>query len=402
MAPGIVIVGAGQAGAQLAISLRQGGCDSPITLLGDEPEPPYQRPPLSKKYLTGEVAADRAYIKPASFYAQNGIELVLDCRVALIDRAGRRVRDHAGREWPYDMLALCTGARARELPLPGTELDGVLYLRTLADARRIRERAGAARHVVVIGGGYIGLEVAASLRQLGCEVDVLEALERVLARVVVEPVAAFFAEDHRRHGVRITTSVAIAGIAGDGRAEAVLGRDGERWPAGLVVVGIGAVPNVELAAAAGLAVDNGIVVDAQGRTSDPLIFAAGDATNHPSGLYGRRLRLESVHNAMAQAKTVAAAMAGRDAAYDEVPWFWSDQYDLKLQIAGCSSGEDEVLIRGDPAARSFSCLHLREGRLTALDAINRAGDFIAAKRLIAARAVIDPARAVDPAVRLGG
>jgi 3-phenylpropionate/trans-cinnamate dioxygenase ferredoxin reductase subunit len=398
----IVVVGAGQAGAQLAISLRQGGFDGALTLLGDEPEPPYQRPPLSKKYLAGEVAADRAFIKPASFYAQGGIELVTGRRIARIDRAKRHVLDDRGEAWPYDALALCTGARARELSLPGIGLAGVLYLRTMEDARRTRAAAAEARHVVVIGGGYIGLEVAASLRQLGLEVQVLEALPRVMSRVVAEPVAAFLDEDHRRHGVRITCGARIAGFEGEDRVRAVVGQGGERWPADLVVVGIGAVPNVELAAAAGLAVDDGIVVDTRGRTDDPDIFAAGDATNHPSPLYGRRLRLESVHNAMAQAKVVAQAMLGADAIYDEVPWFWSDQYDLKLQIAGWSGAGEEVLLRGDPAARAFSCLYLREGRLVALDAINRPADFIAAKRLIAAGTPIDRARAGDPDTRLAG
>ncbi|MFO1068676.1 MAG: FAD-dependent oxidoreductase [Geminicoccaceae bacterium] len=397
----VVVVGAGQAAAQLAISLRQMGHAGPLTLIGDEPEPPYQRPPLSKKYLTGEVAADRAYVKPAGFYAQAGIGLVLGRRVTAIDLAARTVRDDAGAAHPFDSLALCMGTRARRLPLPGAGLDGVCYLRTLADAVRIRALAAEGRPAVVIGGGYIGLEVAASLRQLGCEVTVVEAQPRVLNRVVAEPVSAFFTAEHRARGVAIETGTGIAGLEGEGRVAAVRGADGRVWPAGLVVVGIGAVPNDELAREAGLAVDNGIVVDACGRTSAPGVWAAGDVTNHPSNLYARRVRLESVHNAMAQAKTVAASMLGRDEAYDEVPWFWSDQYDLKLQIAGLSTGAGQVVLRGEPASRAFSCLYMDDGRLLAVDAINRPSDFIQAKRLIAERRRLDPERCADPAVRLG-
>jgi 3-phenylpropionate/trans-cinnamate dioxygenase ferredoxin reductase subunit len=400
MSEQVVILGAGQAGAQLAISLRQLGFAGSITMLGDEPEPPYQRPPLSKKYLTGDVGADRAHIKPLAFYAQSGIDLRLGTRAVEIDRAARVVIDDRGNRLAYDKLAFCMGTRARPLPLPGADLAGVLYLRTLDDARRIREAGTRGGRAVVIGGGYIGLEVAASLRQLGCAVTVLEVLPRVLNRVVAEPVAAFYAGEHRRHGVDVRTSVALQEISGTARPEAVLAKDGTRWPADLIVIGIGAVPNDELARAAGLPVDNGIVVDHFGQTDDPAIWAAGDVTNHPSNLFARRLRLESVHNAMAQAKTVATAMLGKPVVYDEVPWFWSDQYDLKLQIAGFSAAGPEVLIRGDPSERAFSCLYLASGRLMALDAINRPGDFIAAKRLITEHRVLDPARAVDSSIKL--
>ncbi|HMR32496.1 MAG TPA: FAD-dependent oxidoreductase [Geminicoccaceae bacterium] len=397
----VVIVGAGQAGAQVAISLRQGGFAGSIVLLGDEPDLPYQRPPLSKKFLTGEVAADRAYVKPPAFYEQSRIEVALARRVAGIDRAAGRVIDDEGSGWAYDALVLCMGTRVRRLAVEGGELPGVRYLRTMADARDIRGQAVSAGRAVVVGGGYIGLEVAASLRHLGAEVTVLEAQERVMNRVVAEPVSRFFTDEHRRHGVEILTGAGVAGFRGRGHVEAVAGSDGQAWPADLVVVGVGAVPNDELAREAGLEVANGIVVDGSGRTSDPAVWAAGDVTNLPSGLFDRRLRLESVHNAMAQAKAVAASILGRPEVYDDVPWFWSDQYDIKLQIAGLSVAGEEVLLRGDPASRAFSCLYTRNGRLMALDAINRPADFIMAKRLIAERRELDPARAADPAIKLG-
>lgn len=397
----VVVVGAGQAGAQVAISLRQGGFAGGIVLLGDEPDLPYQRPPLSKKFLTGEVAADRAYVKPPAFYEQNRVEMALARRVVGIDRAAARVIDSEGASWAYDALVLCMGTRVRRLAVEGGELPGVRYLRTMADARDIRSQAVSAGRAVVVGGGYIGLEVAASLRHLGAEVTVLEAQERVMNRVVAEPVSRFFTEEHRRHGVEILTGAGVSGFRGGDHVEAVAGSDGELWPADLVVVGIGAVPNDELAREAGLEVANGIVVDSTGRTSDPAIWAAGDVTNLPSGLFDRRLRLESVHNAMAQAKAVAASILGSPEAYDDVPWFWSDQYDIKLQIAGLSIAADGVLLRGDPAGRAFSCLYMKNGRLMALDAINRPGDFIMAKRLIAERRVLDEARAADPAIKLG-
>ena len=255
---------------------------------------------------------------------------------------------------------------------------------------------------MIIGGGYIGLEVAASLSKLGAAVTVIEALERVMNRVVAPPVSAFFAAEHARHGVEVVTNAAVAALAGDGRVARVVSVDGRTFAADLVVIGIGAVPNDELARAAGLEVENGIVVDAFGRTSDPAIFAAGDVTNHPNVLFERRLRLESVHNAMEQAKAVARTIAGQPQAYADVPWFWSDQYDLKLQIAGVGDPDDELILRGDPATRAFSCLHLRDGRLVAIDCINRGADFLAAKKLIAERRPIDRARAADPEIRLAG
>ena len=399
MAERVIIVGAGQAGAQVAISLRQLGFAGEVVLLGEEPVAPYQRPPLSKALLSGEMAPERTLIRSDAYYAKSAIDLRVSTRVERVLPEQRAIVTADREELPYDALVLCTGTGARKLALPGAELEGVLYLRTLADAARIKAAAAGGGRAVIVGGGYIGLEVAASLTKLGCRVTVVEALERVMNRVVAPPVSAFFTAEHRAKGVEILTGTAVAALAGERRIAAVVTRDGQRLPAALVVIGIGAVPNVALAEAAGLEVRNGIVVDVDGRTSAAGIYAAGDVTDHPNALFGRRVRLESVHNAMAQAKVVAQAIVGQPAHYAEVPWFWSDQYDLKLQIAGLGEPEDELIMRGDPAARAFSCLHLRAGRLVALDCVNRGADFLAGQKLIRQNAPLDRTRAADPAIR---
>ena len=396
----VVIIGAGQAGAQVAVSLRQLGFGGKITLLGEERQLPYQRPPLSKAYLSGEMPLERTWLRSEGYYAKHGIDLGLGVRAERILRDEQVVCTDRGRI-DYDALAICTGAGARRLGVPGTDLPGVLYLRTLADSDRIRAAVRPGLTAVIVGGGYIGLEVAASLRKLGCAVTVIETLERVMNRVVAPPISAFFAAEHAGHGVEVVTGAAVAALEGDGRIERVVCADGRAFAADLAVIGIGAVPNDDLARDAGLEIENGVVVDAFGRTSDPAIFAAGDVTNHPNALFGRRLRLELVHNAMEQAKAVARTIAGQPQAYADVPWFWSDQYDLKLQIAGVGDPEDELIMRGDPRSRAFSCLHLREGRLVAIDCVNRGGDFLAAKKLIAAGAALERGRAADPAAPLG-
>ena len=347
------------------------------------------------------MALERTWLRSEAYYQKHDIDLRLGARVARILREERAVVGADGARLGYDALALCTGTRARRLGVPGVDLRGALYLRTLADADRIKAAVLPGSKAVIIGGGYIGLEVAASLRKLGCTVVVIEALERVMNRVVAAPVSAFFAAEHARHGVEIVTNAAVAALEGDGRVQRVVCADGRAFAADLAVIGIGAAPNDELARDAGLAVDNGVVVDAFGRTSDPAIFAAGDVTNHPNALFDRRMRLESVHNAMEQAKSVARTIAGQPQAYADVPWFWSDQYDLKLQIAGVGDPDDELILRGDPATRAFSCLHLRAGRLVAIDCVNRGADFLAAKKLIAERRPIDRVRAADPEIRLG-
>jgi 3-phenylpropionate/trans-cinnamate dioxygenase ferredoxin reductase subunit len=397
----VVIVGAGQAGAQVAVSLRQLGFAGEVTLLGEEPHPPYQRPPLSKGYLSGEMALERTWLRSEAYYAKHAIHLRLGARAARILRDERVLVLENGARLAYDALALCTGTSARPLHLPGVDLAGVFYLRTLLDSDAIRAEVRPGARAVVIGGGYIGLEVAAILTKLGAAVTVIEALERVMNRVVAPPVSAFYAAEHARHGVAIMAGAAVAALEGARRVERVVCADGRALAADLVVIGIGAVPNDALARAAGLEVANGVVVDAFGRTSDPAIFAAGDVTNHPNALFARRLRLESVHNAMEQAKALARTIAGQPQAYTDVPWFWSDQYDLKLQIAGVGDPDDELILRGDPATRAFSCLHLRDGRLVAIDCVNRGGDFLVAKKLIAARAAADRSRLADPEVPLG-
>ena len=397
----VVIIGAGQAGAQVAISLRQLGFAGKITLLGEERQPPYQRPPLSKAYLSGEMPLERTWLRSESYYAKHAIALRLEVRAERILPKERAVICAEGARAEYDALAICTGSRARPLDVPGTDLPGVFYLRTLADSDRIRGAVRPGARAVIIGGGYIGLEVAASLHKLGCAVTVIEALERVMNRVVAPPVSAFFAAEHARHGVEIVTGATVAALEGDRGIERVVCADGRAVAADLAVIGIGAVPNDELAKNAGLEVENGVVVDDRGRTSDPAIFAAGDVTNHPNPLFGRRLRLESVHNAIEQAKAVARAIAGQPQAYADVPWFWSDQYDLKLQIAGVGDPDDELILRGDPSARAFSCLHLRGGALVAIDCVNRGGDFLAAKKLIAARTPLARSRLAEPAAPLG-
>ena len=306
----------------------------------------------------------------------------------------------SGERIGYDSLVLATGSRVRHVQVPGCDMDGLHYLRGIGDVSRIRHHLASARSVAIIGAGYIGLEAAAVTRQLGYDVNVIEMADRVMNRVVSPVVAEFFQATHCAHGVHIMLSTALEAIEGDTRVNAVRTDSGFSLPADLVIAGIGIVPNTELAAAAGLEVDNGIVVDAHCRTADPNIYAVGDCTSHPNSIYGRRIRLESVHNALEQAKTAAANICGDTVEYSQVPWFWSDQYDLKLQIAGLSEGYDETVLRGDPAARSFSCLYLRDGVLIACDAINAPRDFVQSKALIAARQRIAPDRLADADVQL--
>ncbi len=369
-------------------------------LAGEEPWLPYQRPPLSKKFLAGELPPERLYFKPQEFYATADIDVRLETRITAVDREQQHVTTAAGDRIAYDTLVLATGSRVRHVQVPGSDMDGLHYLRSIDDVFRIRRELDSARRVVIIGAGYIGLEVAAVTRQLGYDVNVVEMANRVMNRVVSPVVSDFYQAEHAARGVHIMLSTALDAIEGDTRVNAVRTDGGHSLPADLVIAGIGIVPNTELAASAGLEVDNGIVVDAHCRTNDPNIFAVGDCTSHPNGIYGRRIRLESVHNALEQAKTAAANICGETVEYAQVPWFWSDQYDLKLQIAGLSEGYDEVVVRGEPAARSFSCLYLRDGVLIACDAINAPRDFVQSKALIAARRRIAPERLADAGVPL--
>lgn len=396
-----VIVGAGHGAGQIVATLKQKQYAGRIVLIGEEAWLPYQRPPLSKKYLSGELPAERLYVKPATFYEQADIEVRLETRVERIDRETKSVVLDSGTTVPYTALVLATGSRVRTLDAEGAGLDGIHYLRSIDDVDAIRADLKTAEHVVIVGAGYIGLEVAAVVRTAGHPVTVVEMADRVMSRVVSPELSAFYEGVHRDAGVELVLGTGVDGFtANDGRVAGVKLSDGRTLPADLAVVGVGILPNVELAEAAGLAVDNGIVVDESCRTADAAIYAIGDCACHPSRIYGRRLRLESVQNALEQAKTAAINIAGGDASYDQVPWFWSDQYDLKLQIVGLSEGFDQAVFRGNPGDRSFSCAYLREGRLIAIDAVNAPKDFMQAKALIANGAKPDPARLADPAIEL--
>jgi 3-phenylpropionate/trans-cinnamate dioxygenase ferredoxin reductase subunit len=399
-----VIVGAGQAAAQAVDSLRRDGFDGRLVVVGDEPHLPYQRPPLSKKFLAGEMPSERLFVKPATFYETSRAELKLGVRAEGLDLHRRELRLSDGDVIGYDKALLATGTAPRKVTVPGNELGGVHYLRSIADVDRIRAELATAKRVVVVGAGYIGLEVAATCRKLGLEVDVLEMADRPMNRVVAPEVSAFFAAEHAREGVRIHVETLVSGFEARlddaSRVGCVHTLDGRQFPADVVIVGIGVVPVTGLAAAAGLAVENGIAVDEHCRTSDEHVYAAGDCTNHPSLRYHRRVRLESVDNAFEQAKSASANMLGRGIVHDKVPWFWSDQYDLKLLIVGLNFDYDRAVVRGDPATRAFSCCYLRGQELLAIDCVNNPKDYMAAKKLIAERAHFDLAKLADAAVAL--
>jgi len=396
----IVVVGAGHAAGQIVVSLRQQKFAGQIILVGDEPYLPYQRPPLSKKFLAGEMPAERLYVKPTSFYDDPNIESRLNTRITAIDRDTKSLETEDGETIAYDKLVLSLGSRARTLPVEGADLEHVHYLRSIADVEAIRAELDVGRRLVVIGAGYIGLEVAAVARKLGLDVTVLEMADRVMSRVVSPEISDFYQIEHTNQGVKLRLSTDVVALHGKKRVKRVETGNGERIPADFVIVGVGILPNTELAEQAGLDVDDGIVVDDRCQTSDPDIYAVGDCTSHPNTIYERRLRLESVHNAIEQAKTAANNLCGVDTRYSQVPWFWSDQYDLKLQIAGLSAGYDDVVIRGNPADRSFACLYLSGGHLIAVDAVNAPRDFVQSKSLIAARAVIAADELADTSKQL--
>ena len=399
MSSTFVIVGASHASVQAIDTLRREGHTGPIVLVGDEPHLPYNRPPLSKKFLSGELERERLLLRSPQFYQQHGVETRLGVSVTAIDRGTRRLRLGDGNELGYDKLLLCVGSRPRRLEVPGHGLRGIHYLRTMADVDAIRTDLTGARRLVVVGAGYIGLEAAASARHLGLEATVLEMADRPMARVGSPELSEFYRRRHAREGVRMICGISVSSFVGDDRVRAVA-CNGEEYPADLVIVGVGILPDVTLAAAAGLCCDNGVWVDEHCRTSDEYVFAAGDCTNHPSVRYGRRVRLESVDNAVEQARTAAANMCGRPARHEHVPWFWSDQYDVKLQIAGLSQGYDRIVRRGDPDAGGFALYYLREGELLAVDAVNSPRDFMTGKKWIAERKHPDPDKLADPSVDL--
>lgn len=386
----IVIVGAGQAAAQACASLRQFGYAGDITLIGDEPSLPYQRPPLSKAYMKGELERERLYFKPENWYRDQSVTLRLRCAAISIDRASRMVVLDTGEALPYDAVILATGSSPRSLSVTGADLKNVFDLRTLEDVEKIRPEMQAGRHLAIIGAGYIGLEAAAVARQLGMDVTVFEMADRVLARVTSPVMSAFFEQEHQNHGVRIQTSVRVAGLLGDDVVRGVQLGDETKVDADLILVGIGIIPNSDLAEDAGIACSNGILVDRDSRTQDPRIFAIGDCARRPLVHYGRNGRLESVHNAIEQGKLAAAAIMGKPRPVEDCPWFWSDQYDLKLQTAGLSEHYDAVVIRGSPQDRKFAAFYLRNGRLIAVDAVNSGPEFLASKKLIVSGAFIAP------------
>jgi len=395
-----IIVGASHASAQLCASLRQEGWAGEILLIGDEPSLPYHRPPLSKTYLAGEATLAELLIRKPDFYDKQRVTF-RQARVTHVGLQAREIRLADGATLSYDKLVLCLGARPRRLTLPGADLAGVHYLRDAADIEAIREGLGTTKQAVIVGAGYIGLEAAASLRHLGVAATVLETADRVLQRVTAPEVSTFFERVHREEGVDLRVGVGVAALEGEDRVRGVRLTNGELVAADMVIVGIGVVPNVELALDAGLAVDDGVVIDACGRTSDPDVFAAGDCANYFDQRYGRRLRLESVPNAVEQAKSVAAAVCGKEKEIAALPWFWSDQYDINLQIAGLNVGHDQVILRGDPSeGRGFSCFYLAGGKVIAADCVNRPQEFMFSKRAIATELKLDLAQLADPATEL--
>ena len=397
MSERIVIIGAGQSGAQAVASLRTEGFAGSIVMVGDEPFAPYQRPPLSKAYLMGTMERERLFLKPDAFYREANCELVLGVAATGIDRSTNHVRLADGRALAYDKLLIATGSRVRRIRCPGAELQGVHYLRSIADVDALRAVLEPGKKLAIVGGGYIGLEVAAVAAKRGIDVTVFEAMDRVMARAVSTPISDFYERIHRAAGVKILLDTGVDAFEGQGRLEGVRAK-GRSYAADVALVGIGIVPNDELAREAGLGCEDGIVVDERSNaTGDPAIFAAGDCTRH-IGREGTALRLECVQNAIDQAKHAALCMVGKPNTYREVPWFWSDQYDLKLQIAGLTRPSDHIVVRGNPEARKFAVFHLRDGFVAAVEAVNAAPEYLVGRKLIADGARVAPERLADTSI----
>lgn len=400
MSAGVVIVGAGQAGYQAAASLRTEGYEGSITLIGEELHPPYQRPPLSKAFVMGKQDQSRLLLRPETFYRDHRIELFTGERTIAIERTERRVRLESGRQLNYDTLALALGARNRTLPLLGAELEGVCYLRTLKEAIELKQRLEQAQHIAVIGGGFVGMEVAASARAMGKQVTVMEALPRLMARAVAPVISEFLHASHTVQGIEIILNAQILEVRRVGKSYQVLLGDGRSICADLVIAGVGVVPNTELATEAGLPVENGIIADEFLRTEDPNIFAIGDCAAYPNAYTGSRVRLESVQNAADHGVSVARTITGKLAPYNAVPWFWSDQGDIRLQMAGLGVGHEQRVVRGDPQSGKFSVFYFRAGRLCAVDSVNRPADHMAARKLLGSGAALTPEQAADESVNL--
>ena len=398
----VIIAGAGHAGFQLAASLRQNGFSERIALVNDEGHLPYQRPPLSKAYLKGTGGPDTLMFRPEKFYHDQKVDLITD-RATSIDRGARKVALASGASLDYGHLVLATGARNRLLDIPNANLDGVRYLRALDDSEALRHRIASSQHVIVIGAGFIGLEFAATARAKGLEVDVVELGARVMARAVTAEISEFSQSRHAAAGIRIHFGLQVTSIESDGgRVTGVSLSDGRHLPADLVVVGVGVLPNVELAAQAGLPVAAGIVVDDHLLTTDPDISAIGDCALYASPRFGGSLRLESVQNATDHARCVASRLTGDAKPYDGLPWFWSDQGPDKLQMVGLTTGYDQVVVRGDRGAGAFSAFCYKSGRLLGIESVNRAGDHMFGRRLLAANRSITPEQAADASFDLKG
>jgi len=393
----VLIIGAGHAGGTAAALLRQYGHEGPIVLAGEEAAPPYQRPPLSKAWLKGEADLEALLLRPESFYAEQDIELRTGVTATAVDAAGRTVTFTDGTVEPYDVLILATGSTARRLAVPGADRPDLLELRTLVDAEKLKAALGPGKRLAVVGGGYVGLEAAASARALGAEAVVIERMDRVLARVASETLSTVFTVHHREHGVEILTSAEVTGFEDTGVRLA----DGRLIEADAVLVGVGALASEHLAREAGLACLNGVVVDQEARTSDPSIFAIGDVTHRPVPVHGGAMhRLESVPNALEQAKQAASAIVGRAAPAPEVPWFWSDQYALKLQIAGLPGEADRQVVRGDVAAGAFAVFHLAGDRIVCVEAVNAPAEFMAGRLMIGKQTPVDADKLADAAVTM--
>ena len=398
LAADVVIVGAGHGGAQAAIALRQNGFAGTVLMIGREPELPYERPPLSKEYLAREKTFERITIRPEAFWAEKHITMLLGTEVTALDAAAHEATLGDGRKVRYGHLIWATGGDPRRLSCAGHDLAGVHAVRTRADVDQLMvELDAGAKRAVVIGGGYIGLEAAAVLTKLGCHVTLLEALPRVLARVAGEALSAFFEADHRAHGVDLRTSVQVDHIVGEGgKVSGVKLAEGTLLPADLVIVGIGIIPCVEPLRTAGAEGANGVMVDAECRTSLPDVYAIGDCAAHANAFAdGAVIRLESVQNANDMGTTAAKSICGAPVPYHAVPWFWSNQYDLKLQTVGLSTGHDATVLRGDPATRSFSVIYLKAGKVIALDCVNMIKDYVQGRKLVEAGAVIAPEKLAD-------
>ena len=381
----VVIVGAGHGGAQVAIMLRTQKFTGSIAMIGDEPELPYERPPLSKEYFAGEKEFERIQLRPAKYWDEREVTMLLGKRVVSVDPVGHSVTTDGGETIGYGKLVWATGGSPRMLPIPGGDLPGVQGVRTRADADAMKAASETARQIVVIGGGYIGLEAAAVLRKAGKKVVLLEALDRVLARVAGTELSRFYEREHREHGVDLRLGVAVEAIEGESHVTGVRLADGEVIPADLVIVGIGIVPAVEPLIAAGAEGGNGVLVDRLCKTSLPDIYAIGDCAAHENNFAeGIVIRLESVQNANDQANVVAKGICGDEAPYHSIPWFWSNQYDLKLQTAGLSTGHDRAVMRGDPATRSFSAVYLKAGRVIAIDCVNATKDYVQGRMIVTA------------------